>query len=130
MNTTYCGEKMKIANPFYKSKRWLKKRAKILRRDEYMCQESKRYGKTEEATTIHHCYSFEEYPELAFEDWNLISLCSKQHNAMHDRTTHKMTELGLQWQERIKESFIEFYRGKQTTNPNVIGKLREYKVIS
>lgn len=99
---------MKIANPFYKSKRWLKKRAKILRRDEYMCQESKRYGKTEEATTIHHIYQREFYPELAYEDWNLISLSTKAHNAMHIRDTHELTELGKQWQERRRKEFEEW----------------------
>ena len=32
-------------NPFYKSTKWKRKREKILRRDGYMCQVSKRYGK-------------------------------------------------------------------------------------
>lgn len=95
-------------NPFYKDKRWKRKRAKILRRDEYMCQQSKRYGKTEPATTVHHIYPLEFYPELALMDWNLISLCDKQHNAMHDRVTHEITELGKQWQERVRTQFEEW----------------------
>ncbi|MDO3680555.1 HNH endonuclease [Paenibacillus ehimensis] len=99
---------MKTADPFYKSKRWKRKREKILRRDEYMCQESKRYGKTEPATTVHHIYPLEQYPELALVDWNLLSLCEKQHNAMHDRTTGEMTELGRKWQERVRDKFDEW----------------------
>lgn len=98
-------EGMKVTNPFYKGKRWITKRAKILRRDEYMCQESKRYGKTVAATTVHHIYPLEYYPELALEDWNLISLCEKQHNAMHDRVTHELTALGMQWQERVRPQY-------------------------
>lgn len=101
---------MKIADPFYKSKRWISKRSKILRRDEYMCQESKRYGKTEPANTVHHIYQREFYPELEFEDWNLISLSTKAHNAMHIRDSHELTELGKQWQERRRKEFEEWQR--------------------
>ena len=89
----------------YKATRWLKKRERILRRDEYMCQEAKRYGKAEPATTVHHIYPVEFYTELAYEDWNLISLSGKWHNAMHDRETHELTELGKQWQERVRPQY-------------------------
>jgi len=92
----------------YKTPRWKRKRVTILRRDEYMCQQSKRYGKTEPATTVHHIYPLEIYPELALIDWNLVSLCDKQHNAMHDRTSHEMTALGMEWQERVRGKFEEW----------------------
>ncbi|MDH6670179.1 5-methylcytosine-specific restriction protein A [Paenibacillus sp. LBL] len=101
-----------MTQPFYRSKQWKRKRAKILRRDEYMCQQRKRYDKTEPATTVHHIYPLEYYPELALEDWNLISLSDKQHNAMHDRVTHELTALGLEWQERVRPHY-ERWRGKQ-----------------
>jgi len=107
---------MKTTNPFYKSKRWQHKRTSVLRRDEYMCQESKRYGKSEPATTIHHIYPLEFYSELALVDWNLISLCDKQHNAMHDRVTHELTELGKQWQERVRDKF-EQWKGVRSIPP-------------
>ncbi|BFH59441.1 HNH endonuclease [Paenibacillus azoreducens] len=97
-----------MVNDFYKSTSWKRKRKKILRRDVYVCRESRRYGKTEPATTVHHIYPLEFYPELALEDWNLISLCEKQHNAMHDRVTHEITELGRQWQERVRPQFEEW----------------------
>ncbi|MFU1797475.1 HNH endonuclease [Paenibacillus azoreducens] len=99
---------MMIIDDFYKSTSWKRKRKKILRRDEYACQESRRYGKTEPATTVHHIYPLEFYPELALADWNLVSLCDKQHNAMHDRVTHEITELGKQWQERVRDKFEEW----------------------
>lgn len=101
----------------YELKKWKKKRERILRRDEYMCQESKRYGKTVEATTVHHIYPVEEYPELAFEDWNLISFSDKKHNAMHDRKTRKITTLGKWWQEKVKDKFIKFYKDRNMIPP-------------
>lgn len=94
-----------MTQAFYKSTKWKRKRSKILRRDEYMCQESKRYGKTEPATTVHHIYPLEQYPELALVDWNLVSLSDKWHNAMHDRVSNEVTELGKQWQERVRDQF-------------------------
>jgi 5-methylcytosine-specific restriction protein A len=84
----------------YKSKRWKTKRAAILRRDEYICQESKRYGKTVKATTVHHIFPVDHYPELMYVSENLISLSDDKHNMMHDRVTGKITELGKLWQEK------------------------------
>lgn len=68
---------------FYKSKQWVKKRERILKRDKYMCQNCKRYGKTRQATTVHHIKHLEDFPELAFVDENLISLCAECHNKAH-----------------------------------------------
>lgn len=86
---------------FYHSKAWRKKRAKILRRDKHLCRESLRYGKRVDATTVHHIFPLEQYPELALEDWNLVSLSTERHDAMHDRKTGAVTELGRQWQRRV-----------------------------
>lgn len=97
---------------FYKSPKWLKKRVAILRRDEYLCQESKRYGKSVPATTPHHIFPLEQYPELALVDWNLISLCTQMHNAMHDRVTGEITALGRQWQERRRQQFDRWQAGE------------------
>lgn len=68
---------------FYTSKRWLKKRENILRRDGYMCQRCKRYGRKVEATTVHHIEHYDERPDLALVDSNLISLCAACHNKQH-----------------------------------------------
>lgn len=67
----------------YKSKQWIRKRESILRRDGYMCQKCRRYGKRVPATTVHHIRHADEYPELAYTDSNLISLCSSCHNKEH-----------------------------------------------
>ena len=84
----------------YDGKRWQRLRESILRRDGYQCRESRRYGKTVEATIVHHIYPAEEYPEYAWCSWNLISLSREAHNAMHDRNTGALTALGREWMRR------------------------------
>lgn len=85
----------------YKSTRWLKKRKHILKRDKYLCQEAKRYGRREQANTVHHIYPAEEYPQYAWSDWNLISLSEEAHNAMHDRVSHCLTRQGENLKRRV-----------------------------
>ena len=87
-------------NSFYKRKGWRVKRVNILKRDDYECQECKRYGKSIDATTVHHIYPYQEYPLLALESDNLISLCNRCHELMHDRGTQEITALGKAWQVR------------------------------
>lgn len=67
----------------YDCARWKHKRAAILRRDGYMCRNCRRYGRLTEATEVHHIKHVDEYPELAYVDDNLISLCHACHNAQH-----------------------------------------------
>lgn len=85
----------------YKDKRWKKKRAIILKRDEYLCRECKRYGKTTEATTVHHVKPAGDYPELRYDSNNLYSCCSSCHDSFHDRNTNELTDKGLKLVERI-----------------------------
>jgi 5-methylcytosine-specific restriction endonuclease McrA len=68
---------------FYQSEKWRRKRAAILRRDGYMCQECKRYGRARQAVHVHHIVHLEDAPELAFADENLVSLCLACHNKKH-----------------------------------------------
>ncbi|MGN0630954.1 MAG: HNH endonuclease [Ruminococcus sp.] len=68
---------------FYKLSAWKHKREIILRRDGYQCQDCKRYGRKRQAVTVHHIKHLDEYPELAFTNSNLISLCSECHNKRH-----------------------------------------------
>lgn len=91
----------------YKGKRWLKIREEALRRDGYICQESKRYGKSVAAEVVHHIYPVEKYPALTYKLWNLVSLSKDKHNAMHDRETHKITALGKEYQRRHRREFEE-----------------------
>ena len=79
---------------FYQSGICKRKRAMILRRDGYMCQLSKRYGKRVEAEVVHHIFPLEAYPEYALCNWNLIALSKAAHNKLHDRITNELTDEG------------------------------------
>lgn len=101
---------------FYKTTGWKDKREKILRRDNYLCQECKRYGRTTAASTVHHiiplnwCLLFNK--ALALFSINLVSLCDQCHNKMHDRETNRLTALGLEWVKRMGvqgQDWIERY---------------------
>ena len=72
---------------FYHSPRWERLRARILRRDKYMCQLCKRYGRMIEATEVHHIKHLEDCPEEAFNPSNLVSLCHSCHNRQHPEKT-------------------------------------------
>lgn len=87
-------------NNFYKSKPWKHKRNIILRKANYLCEECKRYGKTEEATTVHHKIPLKENYSKRLENKNLIALCDNCHNQMHDRITNELTLKGKQLRER------------------------------
>lgn len=75
----------------------------VLRRDGYECRECRRYGRTTQATTVHHIYPLEFYPELAYVDENLISLCNKCHEEMHNRMTNELTNKGKFWKRKVKK---------------------------
>ena len=86
----------------YNGHRWKALAAKAMRRDGYMCQLSKRYGKTVEAEVVHHIYPVDEYPEYAYELWNLVSLSRAAHNRLHDRDHKGLTAEGLALMRRTK----------------------------
>ena len=80
--------------------RYQRLRRQALRRDGYRCQEAKRYGRSEPATTTHHIWPAEDYPEYAYCLWNLVSLSAAAHDAMHDRKTRQLTAKGIAWKNR------------------------------
>lgn len=92
-----------MSKDFYKSTKWKAKRINILKRDDYLCRECIRYGKTTGATTVHHVKPLETHEELRLDNTNLISLCSKCHDKMHDRTNNELTDLGNKLIERIEK---------------------------
>lgn len=89
----------------YTSKRWKALSAKAMRRDGYMCQLSKRYGKAVPAEVVHHIYPVDEYPEYGYCLWNLISLSRAAHNKLHDRKTGELTEEGRALMRRTKREY-------------------------
>lgn len=101
----------------YRSYRWKKKRQHVLRRDHYVCQLAKRYGRIEEATHVHHIYPAEDYPEWAWSDWNLVSLSARSHNMVEDRTNGQLTELGVQLQRRTIPG-VDWRKGSKMNGNN------------
>ena len=90
----------KRVDPFYKSKKWERMRQRILRRDGYQCQLSKRYGKNRPAEMVHHIFPREDYPQFELSEWNLIALSNAEHNELHDRFSGELTEKGIDLQKR------------------------------
>ena len=76
------------------SKRWEHLRSMILRRDNYLDQVVRRYGKNVTANTVHHIFPREFYPEFTYSPWNLISVSTATHNELHDRDSHRLTSKG------------------------------------
>ena len=85
----------------YNSPRWRRLRERCLRKAGYRCQWAKRYGRREEATTAHHAWPAEDFPEYAWCEWNLVALSTASHNAMHDRNTGKLTDEGEKLRRKI-----------------------------
>lgn len=73
----------------YNSSKWRAKQKAIMRRDGYMCQHCKRYGRRVPAKVVHHIKHVDEYPELAYTDSNLVSLCEACHNKEHPEKGRK-----------------------------------------
>lgn len=67
----------KVTDPIY-TKRWKEKRMQIIKRDSYMCQRCfiKYNIINSNELTVHHILSRKHYPELVFEDENLVCLCA------------------------------------------------------
>ena len=90
--------KYKITDPFYRTRRWERLRAA-------MCQASRRYGKRVEATTVHHIFPRDEFPEYQWEPWNLVSLAGDVHDQMHDRVSGALTDMGAEWLRRTARKY-------------------------
>lgn len=86
---------------FYKSRRWERLRESVLRRDGYLCQVSRRFGKRVDADTVHHVFPRDVFPEYQWEAWNLVSLAGSVHDEMHDRQTGALTAKGVELLKRI-----------------------------
>ncbi len=87
----------------YGSAKWKKKRKRILKLDGYKDRVAAMYGRTLEGNMVHHIYPADEYPQWAYDDWNLITV-NKQitHNKLENRKTGELTEKGRMLQHFIK----------------------------
>lgn len=81
--------KYKASDPFYHTEAWRRARRAALERDHWLCQDhlaQQRAGariRVPTATVVHHIQPREDYPELALELSNLVSLCEACHNKRH-----------------------------------------------
>lgn len=82
----------------YNQEKWKNKRSVILKRDSFKCVECSKRGISKKATMVHHINPSDKYPELFYENKNLISLCNECHNSMHDRNNKTLSELGRKYQ--------------------------------
>ena len=93
-------------------KRWERLRLSILKRDNYTCQVSLRYGRHLPANTVHHVFPASKYPEYYWCPWNLIAVDRSVHNSLHIRDTDELTEEGERLRQRIAKK-----NGIQTDPP-------------
>ena len=91
----------------YGSAKWKRKREHILKLDGYKDRVAAMYGRAEEARIVHHIYPADDYPEYAWDDWNLISVSKGTHNKLENRNTHDLTELGW-WLMSITKPGIDW----------------------
>lgn len=108
---------------FYKSKRWERLRRSVLARDGYRCQLAARFGRNTPATTVHHIFPRDRFPELQWQSWNLISLSTAAHDRMHDRTTNQLTEEGQELMRRTaRKKGIDYHGNDQRNKEEGDGK--------
>ena len=95
----------KERNVFYASRRWQRKRMKILRRDHFECQVCRKRieqaaadgtqlsphdCRIRKAEHVHHIKDLEHYPNLKLDDDNLISVCHECHDRLHGRVIDRL----------------------------------------
>ena len=70
-----------------------------------MCKECSRYGKSTLANIVHHIIPLEERTDLALDNRNLVSLCERCHERMHNKFNNELSKLGLEWRERLERKY-------------------------
>lgn len=74
-----------FSNRFYHSKKWKEIRAFVLTRDFYLCQ----VCKIPNCNTVHHIKELTpmniDDPNISVNPSNLITVCKRCHNLIHDR---------------------------------------------
>lgn len=49
---------------------------------------------------VHHAVPRETFPELQYEQWNLVSLCNACHERMHRRSDNELSPDGIDLAKR------------------------------
>ena len=85
----------------YKSPRWRRVRARVLRRDRFLCRECARYGVNAPASVVHHVWPTDDFPQWAWDERIMISLCPACHERMHERSSGALSDAGERWRRRV-----------------------------
>ena len=107
---------------FYESRKWLRIRQSVLRRDKYFDMEKKRFGVLKQAEVVHHIFPRDEFPEYQYALWNLISLSRKTHNEMHDRDSDRLSEKGVELLRRTCRKYGRQIPEQYQTKPKKVKK--------
>ena len=75
---------------FYKDPYWRNLSTRIRQRDNNECQECKKEGKLtikqhDKKLDVHHIKELEKFPELAYEESNLETVCVNHHNILDEK---------------------------------------------
>ena len=75
---------------FYKDPYWRNLSLKIRQRDNNECQECKKEGRLtikqhDKKLDVHHIKELEKFPELAYEENNLETVCVNHHNVLDEK---------------------------------------------
>lgn len=80
---------------FYQTKEWKELRLEVLEEHYYECQECIKFGRYTRATCVHHVNELKDRPDLALSRYyvdhagvrhkQLLPLCNKCHNIVHDK---------------------------------------------
>lgn len=71
-------------NKFYSEKKWIEIRNKVRQRDRKLCLFCLDENKIESVDVVHHIVPIKEDESLAYDMNNLICLCNKHHNLVHE----------------------------------------------
>lgn len=80
---------------FYKTKDWIELKDEVMEENHFECQECLKHGKYTRADCVHHVNEVRKRPDLALSKYytdsegkkqkNLVPLCNKCHNIIHDK---------------------------------------------
>lgn len=80
----YNKRRDKIKDSFYRSKSWIKLRDYIRVRDKGLCLMCLDSDEINEMRVVHHIEPYEDSEELRLDENNLICLCQRCHELVHE----------------------------------------------
>jgi hypothetical protein len=87
-------------NELLKDIRWLKKKNKILKRDNYTCTVCKCHSNLQ----VHHTYYLKSHPPpWAYPDESLLTVCNDCHIKYHKEHEHTITDKQLSYKPKHKK---------------------------